>query len=216
MTPRIPGDDASAPPQPEGPRGPFWQTPTRYGAAEAVISMGTIAAPLLAGFSLAAFVQVFALSARDARYRDVAALLLLLAAVLLIHAVQATLWARQYQVTPAQLREWWPDADEQHRREMLKIEQAQHMASFKTWSRVARIAYDFGLLCLLAGLTVLAIPPASGNPPARWAAVGVGAIAFALELSWVIASFMPKRRELIKLYDGTEIESSARLSDHHD
>jgi len=151
--------------------------------------MGTIAAPLLAGFSLAAFVQVFALSANDVRYRDVAALLLLLAAVLLVLAVQATFWARQYQVTPDQLKEWWPDATEQDRLEMLKTEQAEHAASFNTWGRRARIAYNFGLLCLLAGLTVLAIPPASANPPARWAAVGVGAIAFALELSWVVASF---------------------------
>lgn len=169
--------------------GPFWLTPTKYGAAEAVISMGTIAAPLLAGFSLAAFVQVFALSANDVRYRDVAALLLLLAAVSLVLAVQATFWARQYQVTPDQLKEWWPDAAEQDRLEMLKTEQAQHAASFNTWARWARIAYNFGLLCLLAGLTVLAIPPASANPPALWAAVGVGAIAFALELSWVVASF---------------------------
>jgi hypothetical protein len=169
--------------------GPFWLTPTKYGAAEAVMSMGTIATPLLAGFSLAAFVQVLALSANDVRYGDIAALLLLLAAVFLVLAVQATFWARQYQVTPDQLKEWWPDADEPNRAEMLKTEQAEHAASFKTWARRARIAYDFGLLCLLAGLTVLAIPPATANPPARWAAVGVGAIAFALELGWVVASF---------------------------
>jgi hypothetical protein len=178
----------------EGPRGPAWKTPTRYGSAEAVTGMGTIAAPLLAGFSLAAFVQAFALSTRDVRYRDVAALLLLLAAVFLVMAVQATFWARQYQVTPAQLREWWDDATEPYRLEMLKNEQAQHMERFKIWSRRTRIAFDVGLLWLLAGLTVLAIPPVSGNPPARWASVGVGAIAFVLELGWVITSFLPPRR----------------------
>jgi hypothetical protein len=131
-------------------------------------------------------------------------LLLLLAAVLLVLAVQAVFWARQYQVTPDQLKEWWPDATEQNRLEMLKTEQAEHADSFNTWGRRARIAYNFGLLCLLAGLTVLAVPPASANPPARWAAVGVGAIALALELSWVIASFAPDPSTQPK--PGTEAE----------
>lgn len=176
------------------PFGPVWQTPTKYGSAEAVMSMGTIAAPLLAGFSLASFVLIFTIKAGDVRYRDVAALLLLLAAVVLVMAVQATFWARQYQVTPAQLKEWWPDADRPYRLDMLKIEQAEHMASFQAWGFRARVVYDIGLLCLLAGLTVLAIPPPSGNPPARWAAVGVGAIAFVGELGWVITSFLPERR----------------------
>jgi hypothetical protein len=181
----------------EGPQGPFWQTPDKYGAAEAVMSMGTIAAPLLAGFSLAAFVVIFTIKATDVRYRDVAALLLLLAAVLLVMAVQATFWARQYQVTPAQLKEWWQDADKQYRLDMLKIEQAEHMASFQTWSRRAGTVYNFGLLCLLAGLTVLAIPPVKENPPARWLAVGVGAIAFVLELGWVIKSLLEDRRSRV-------------------
>jgi hypothetical protein len=172
-----------------GSHGPFWLTPTKYGAAEAVMSMGTIAAPLLAGFSLAAFVLVLALSANDVRYGDVAALLFLLAAVFLVLAVQATFWARENLVTPDQLKEWWPDADEPYRVKQLKDEQAEHAAGFKTWGWRARTAYDLGLLCLLAGLTVLAIPPASANPPARWVAVGVGAIAFALESIWVVASF---------------------------
>jgi hypothetical protein len=155
--------------------------------------MGTIAAPLLAGFSLAAFVQVFALSVRDVRYRDATALLLLLAAVFLVMAVQATFWARQWQVTPDELREWW-DINERYRLEMMENEQKKHMKEFKKWSRRARIAYNVGLLWLLAGLTVLAIPPATENPPARWAAVGVGAIAFVVELGWVTASFLPPRR----------------------
>jgi hypothetical protein len=169
-----------------------WQTPTRYGAAEAVMSMGTIAAPLLAGFSLASFVLIFTLTSSEVRYGDVAALLLLLAAVFLVQAVQATFWARENHVTPAQLREWWDDADEPRTRVRLEREQAEHMKKFQFWCFWARIAYDVGLLCLLAGLTVLAIPPTTGNSPVRWAAVGVGAIAFVGELSWVIGARISK------------------------
>lgn len=170
-----------------------WQVPTRYGAAEAVMSMGTIAAPLLAGFSLASFVLIFTLTSSDVRYGDVASLLLLLAAVLLVLAVQATFWAREYHVTPAQLREWWDDADEPRTRARLEREQAEHMRKFQRWCFWARRAYDVGLLCLLGGLTVLAIPPPTGNSPVRWAAVGVGAIAFLAELGWVIGPRVFKR-----------------------
>lgn len=179
-----------------GSHDPYWpRTPTRYGAAEAAMTMGTIAAPLLAGFSLSAFIVIFTIKPSDVRYRDIAALLLLLAAVLLVMAVQATFWARQYHVTPAQLQEWWPDATEgTSRLRMLRVHQEKHMLKFQTWSRLAGIVYNFGLLSLLASLTVFAIPPVKENAPARWVAVGVGAIAFIAELGWVIKSLLEDRR----------------------
>jgi hypothetical protein len=143
--------------------------------------MGTIAAPLLAGFSLSTFVLVLTLKASDVRYPDFAALLLLLAAVFLILAVQATISARG----------WWPD--QQSRGKMSKADQDWLTGKFKAWSIGATIAYDLGLLCLLAGLTVLAVPPVSGNPTTRWAAVAVGAIAFIVTLCWTIAAFWPRK-----------------------
>ncbi len=48
-------------------RGPFWQNP-EFDSPGAVGTMGTIAAPLLAGFSLSTFVLAFTLKARDTRY----------------------------------------------------------------------------------------------------------------------------------------------------
>ena len=153
--------------------------------------MGTIAAPLLAGFSLATFVQVLGLSAGDVRFRSLPTLLLLIAAVFLILAVQATFWARSYHVTPDELCQWWPDADDEDRLDMLKVEQAQHMARFQKWSWVARVSYDVGLLSLIAALTILAVPAGSPGAPLRWAAVAVGAIAFLLEAIWIVRSLMP-------------------------
>lgn len=135
----------------------FWQDP-KFGLAEAVATMGTIAAPLLAGFSLSAFVLVLTLKARDARFRDVAALLLLLAAVLLVLAVQATTTARG----------WWLDPGQPSYAEMPKADRKWLTHKFRIWSVGATIAYDLGLLCLLAGLTVLAVPPVRENPAARW------------------------------------------------
>src|SRR5262245_37383958 len=81
------------------PRGPSWVTPEKYGSAEALTSMGAIAAPLLGGFSLAAMVQTITLTPSQARWPEAAMVLFLLAAVLFVATVQAMFWAREYQVT---------------------------------------------------------------------------------------------------------------------
>lgn len=166
-------------------RVPFWRDP-EFDLSLAVETMGTISAPVLAGFSLSTFVLALTLKARDTRYPGLAALLLLLAAVLLILAVQATTTARGWSRHARQPGRGKPSAD-----------QERLTAKFTHWSIGATIAYDLGLLCLLAGLTVLAVPPVRENPATRWAAVAVGAIAFTVTLSWAViafsAAFWPQR-----------------------
>ncbi len=166
------------------------------GQAEALTSMGTVAAPLLGGFSLAAMVQTITLRPSDARWPDAAMVLFLLAAVLFIGTVQALFWARRYQVTPAEIMGWWPDADD--RIDQLRDEQAQHARAFGRWSTLGRFTYDFALLCLLAALTILAVPPGShGHAPVlRWVGVAVGAAAFAAEVIWIAAASKASRRAL--------------------
>src|SRR5690242_12114963 len=80
-------DQAGAEPSDRQPHGPYWDTPHLYGEAEALNSMGTIAAPLLAGFSLAAMVQTITINTGQARWPDAALLLFMLAAVLFVTAV---------------------------------------------------------------------------------------------------------------------------------
>jgi MFS family permease len=183
MAPLSDTDPESAAREP-GKRGPFWETPARYGAAEALTSMGTIAAPLLAGFSLAGFVQVLTMGPEDVRWRGAPALFLMLAAIWLILAVQATFWARQYQVTPSDMTEWWPDWKQPYRARMLRRELEEHNAGFRRWSRLARVAYELGLLCIITALTLLAVPPVPKSDAWRWLAVAAGTIAFTAELGW--------------------------------
>jgi hypothetical protein len=174
----------------KSPEGPFWDTPEKYGTAEALSSMGTIAAPLLGGFSLAAMVQTLTLKPGDARWPDAALLLFLLAAALFIGAMQVMFWAREYQVSPQEIISWWPDAKD--RLGMLRDEQIKHAAGFKMWSNRARAAYNAALLCLLAGLTVLVVPPAESHGhilALRWAAVVIGVLAFLAEVAWIAGSF---------------------------
>jgi hypothetical protein len=178
-------------PNPETPHAPFWKTPNLYGEAEALNSMGTIAAPLLAGFSLAAMVQALTITKSEARWADAALLLFMLAAVLFVMTVQAMFWARGYQTSPQQIKDWWPDAADRHRLDQLRREQKHHAAGFRMWSDRARVTYGAALLCLLAALTVLAVPPeAYGQAPiSRWLAVAVGTAAFIAEAIWIVGSF---------------------------
>jgi hypothetical protein len=183
-------DSDQAKPGTEPLRGPFWVTPILYGEAEALNSMGTIAAPLLAGFSLAAVVLTVTIKPSDARWPDAALLLFMLAAVVFVTSVQAMFWARQYQANPSEILAWWPDAERSERLERLRDEQKWHAAGFRMWANRARAAYGVGLLCLLAALTILAVPPEShGQGSAlRWVAVAVGGAAFIAESIWITGS----------------------------
>jgi hypothetical protein len=175
------------------PRVPYWVTPENYGAAEALTSVGTVAAPLLAGFSLAAMAQTLTLTPNEVRWPDAALLLFLLAATLFIAAVQATFWARQYQTSPHEIMAWWPDAKD--RLSLLQREQERHAAGFRMWSNRARAAYNAGLLCLLAGLTALSVPGETRGhvPVLRWVGVAVGVIAFIAEAAWIAGTLNIER-----------------------
>jgi hypothetical protein len=176
---------------PEPSRKPYWKTPDLYGQAEALNSMGTIAAPLLAGFSLAAMVQTFTITTSEARWPDAGLLLFMLAAVLFVATVQAMFWARGYQTNPKEIQDWWPDATDPQRLNQLRREQKRHVAGFRMWSNRARVTYSAALLCLLAALTLLAVPPEShGQAPfLRWLAVAIGVAAFLGEAVWITGSF---------------------------
>ncbi len=188
-------DQAGPEPRIEPSHGPYWETPDLYGEAEALNSMGTIAAPLLAGFSLAAMAQTLTIKTSEARWPDAALLLFMLAAVLFVTAVQAMFWARGYQASPAEIKAWWPDVTDPQRLKRLQREQKRHAAGFRMWSNRARVTYSAALLSLLAALTILAVPPDSYGQAAvlRWLAVAVGAAAFIAESIWTMGSFTNPR-----------------------
>jgi len=171
-------------------RGVYWATPKLYGEAEALNNMGSIAAPLLAGFCLAATVQTLTITTRDARWPNIAVLLFMLASLLFIATLQVMLWARRYHVVPSELTAWWPDADQPRRSEELQRIQQLHAAGFRLWANRARIAYRAAQLCLSAGFTILAVPPESPTQLSifRWLAVGIGAAGFTSEVIWIVGS----------------------------
>jgi hypothetical protein len=183
--------------------------PRLYGEAEAANSLGAIAAPLLAGFSLAAMVQTLTIKTGDARWSEAAFLLFMLAAVLFVFCVQAMFWARAYQTTPAEIEAWWPDATDPRRFKQIRADQSWYARGFSMWVNRARFTYNTALLCLLAALTVLAVPAGSSGQVAfvRWLAVAVGSAAFVAEATWIIGS-SPKIKWMRRLLEPSVEDTS--------
>ena len=137
---------------------PKWRKPSPLGYANAIDSLGAVASPLLAGFSLASVIIVRD-DAANFRWPGAVTLALAVAAVLLVGAVQCAYNARQYLWSSADVADWWPDMQEgSDREQLLRDQQAEAFHRWEAWTKWTRITYDLGILALLAGLA-LALPP---------------------------------------------------------
>ena len=163
-----------------------WRAPYPYGYAAAMQSMGTVAAPLLAGVS-AALVALVIQNARVIEWPNVALLALVAATFGFLGTVQCTFRARQFAVTPSEMEVWHPNPDKPATREMLRREQRYYYSEHERWTDWASYAYDFGLLFFLLGLVAITAP-AGGLASAsngRLAVLALGAFAVAAEFVWI-------------------------------
>jgi hypothetical protein len=167
---------------------PKWRKPAPLGYGSAMDSLGSVAAPLLAGFSLASVIIVSDDSV-NFRWPGATALALATAAVALIGSVQCTYYARQYFWSGAEVSDWWPEMKADTGLEaLLRQEQAEAFSRWGGWIRWARTTYDFGILALLAGLG-LGLAPQHGSGlqnSLRWAAVIVAFVACVGEAVWIV------------------------------
>jgi len=167
-----------------------WRVPKPYGAPAALQTAGTIAAPLLAGFSFTLVALVLTSPSR-VRWPDATLVPLTMAGLLLITAVQCAFWARRWDVTPTEILSWWPDFDglPETIREQVFREQHTHSERQVRWARATRVAYDGGILSLLAGMTVLLVPPVRESILSfRGLAVLLALVGFVAELAWIVVS----------------------------
>jgi hypothetical protein len=125
-------------------------------------SVGTVTLPLLAGFSITSVVVVSD-DAGNFRWPGLTILVLTIAALVLLGAVQSAYHARLY------LSKDNPDYDK-----------AQY------WVWWTRTLYDIGLLTLLAGLGLVVVPLHYVGREAglRWTAAGLALCAFVVEFVW--------------------------------
>ena len=96
------GEQRTAPVVP----GLTFDVPDHYGDAGALDALSSVAAPLLAGGTLA-LVGVIVQQPSALRWPGLALLLLLVAAILLVMAVQCGVWARHHATRPDEIAVWW-------------------------------------------------------------------------------------------------------------
>jgi MFS family permease len=144
------------------------------GYPQAIQGLGSVAAPLLAGFSLTLVIYTLT-STASFRWPNAVLALILAAALSLITAVQCALVARFYLVPGAH-----------------GAEQARLAAAHGLWARRVERLYNAGILLLFSGITVALVPPGPlAEMGARLAAIAVGLLGLAVAALWMGSQHLP-------------------------
>jgi hypothetical protein len=168
--------------------------PDPFGSAEAVKAIGTVAAPLLAGFSVTISVLVVQ-NSTNVRWPTETLAALSASVVVLIMAVQCGFWAISYYNTFSAALDMWPDKDDDLRREGVERSLADHLRRYRTWASALRLMYDLGLLLLIAGFGMGLLPSGKHVSKPRLIPSGIAAIGFVIEISWVVVAAVTAFRE---------------------
>jgi MFS family permease len=162
------------------------------GYPQAIQGLGSVAAPLLAGFSLTLVIYTLT-STASFRWPNAVLALILAAALSLITAVQCAMVARFYAV---------PDGPASER---LRL-----MASHALWARRVEKLYNAGILLLLTGITVALVPPGSlAEMGARPAAIVVGLLGLAGATLWMGSEHLSLFRRITARFLDDPPEGSA-------
>jgi hypothetical protein len=164
-----------------------WSPPGDLGAAAALDAATSVAAPLLAGFSVTLAAIVVSAGPGDVAQPGIALLAAVLATVSLVGCVQFGAWARQHHVTPEDYRTWFDDADDKtaDARGYYVEELARQTRVYDIHAARARISYSGGIVLLLVALGTVVIPNGEANQEMlRWVACVVAYLAAAAEVAW--------------------------------
>jgi hypothetical protein len=166
-----------------------------YGHTAAIDSVGTTAAPPLAGFAFALIVLVLQQPASFAAPGPTLALLTG-AAVSLITCVQLVFIHRRHHVPPDVWAGWAELAADDERNAHRAAYSARYFADLergKPYRVAAAWTYNGGITLLLGGVLVSLWPDDGGNV-GRWLAVGIAAGALAGEVVWSVALLARRAR----------------------
>jgi len=168
------------------PPAPTFDVLEHYGSPQALDSITSVAAPLLAAGGLA-LIGTIVQASEHVRWSGIALLVLTAAVVALVLAVQLGAWARRSVVTPAQIAEWWPMMAADRRWQRVRSHQWRAQARFRAWEHRAASAFRYGLWLLWVGVA-LSLVPKSSLSPARAAAVSVALASAVGEVIWALAN----------------------------
>lgn len=181
--------------------------PAPFGQPAAMETMGTIAAPLLAGFAFASLGLVLQ-AQTSLRWPDQALLLTVSAAMLFIASIEATFNARRHFVPPGEWGAWLDLAPTAVRRSALQRAWLDGLASYNRWTEVSRLTYNLAIVALLAATAVVLVPHGALGVW-RMAAVTVPSLGAAGELAWtVFAQRSRRRRQITVRYDDEPTQQS--------
>jgi len=179
-----------------------WLVQYPLGMVDATRAMGTVAAPLLAGFGLATLTLLSTASV-PVRLAPVAITLFAIGSALFVFCLQFTASALLYAAPPGERVAWRlaesGDIDPAAWSALYRV-QHQDTQLFRRYQFRARLTYDLGIIAHLGGLLALVAPPSWASW--RIAAFAVVAAALALELWWIVGGwFGHTPRWLIPGYD---------------
>lgn len=200
------------------PFGPY-KAPSPFGYPAGIQAAGTLAAPILAGFTVT-MISIILPSIGDptkppfTRWPELTLLLLIAAALCLLMAVQASVIARIWETTPTMYREWWPNdfslGEPSRPSHRVINHQRQALRNNYLWSKFMRVFCHLGIVALLATITVATVSPTRMSI-SRWAVTGLAALGALGEAAWIIVGnrpfrWIPSDDEVV---EGPETTSSA-------
>ncbi|GIF97003.1 hypothetical protein [Catellatospora citrea] len=167
---------------------PHWVVRYPLGSVDAIRSMGTVTAPVLAGFALATL-ALLATSDEPPRFAGLAMVAFAVGAILFVFCLQFTTIALQYSATPTDRLAWLGDdaTDPEVVARAHDVQRLDHRLQGRYMFR-AKLTYDLGVLGHLIGLLALVAPVGLYS----WRSVGfaVVAVGFALELVWIVGGWL--------------------------
>lgn len=167
-----------------------WSVPRSPAYPASLTAFCTVAAPLLAGFSLSA---LLALRDEDGAAAAVALGLFGVGAVVLVAAIQAALVGAMHHAAPPEWLAWYPESsDDLVLLSWLRAEQWREAEFATRWRARARLAYNAGISAFLLGVVAVLVPRPGGWTAPRLVALVVACAAAAVEL-WGLARSFDRR-----------------------
>jgi hypothetical protein len=197
-----------------------WAGPGDFGQPAAFDAKTGVAAPLLAGFSMA-LLGVVAQAPTSFRWPGAALLVLAVVVMVLVACVQFGFRGRAVLYTKADVESWGrlshlTAADDERLRAAVQV---RDMAQWRVWHRRSRVAYNFGIAVLGVGIALVLAPPGqyvagaplpSGEAAWRWAGFSLALLGAGLEVFWIAADELRDRARRPAKPDTSTDESAKR------
>ena len=163
-----------------------WQVEYPLGRTDSMRALGTVAAPLLAGFDLATL-TLLATADKPPRLASLAMAAVTIGAVLFLFSLQITCSGLLFAANPSEREGWVGELGASASSARLVEAQRKDLWLARRYFRRARWTYDLGLLATLVGIAAI-VAPGPDSSAGGWIATTAVCTGTILELIWIIGS----------------------------